>query len=171
VTGFLTRFRVALGFLLGGLVLWLSNPVWSTWVAGVVVAACGELLRIWAAGHLEKGREVTSSGPYRFTRHPLYMGSTLIGIGVAVASASVAVAAMIGVYLALTLSAARRSEEAHLREKFGDAYDAYVERRAQPMRRRFSLARALRNREHHTVAGLVAGFALLAAKIAGLAGW
>ena len=171
MTGFLTRFRVALGFLLGGLVLWLSNPVWSTWVAGVVVAACGELLRICAAGHLEKGREVTSSGPYRFMRHPLYMGSTLIGIGVAVASASVAVAAMIGVYLALTLSATRRSEEAHLREKFGDAYDAYVERRAQPMRRRFSLARALRNREHHTVAGLVAGFALLAAKIAGLAGW
>ena len=78
---------------------------------------------------------------------------------------------MIGVYLALTLSAARRSEEAHLREKFGDAYDAYVERRAQPMRRRFSLARALRNREHHTVAGLVAGFTLLAAKIVGLPGW
>jgi len=47
----------------------------------VVVAACGELLRLWAAGHLEKSREVTTSGPYRFTRHPLYMGSTLIGIG------------------------------------------------------------------------------------------
>jgi protein-S-isoprenylcysteine O-methyltransferase Ste14 len=165
VTRWLTRFRVALGFVLGGLVLWLARPEWSTWTAGLVVAASGELLRIWAAGHLEKSREVTTSGPYRFTRHPLYLGSTLIGIGVAIAAASLIVAAIIGVYIGLTLSAARRSEEAHLREKFGDAYDAYVEQRAEPMARRFSIARALRNREHHTIAGVIAGFALLAAKV------
>lgn len=162
----LTRFRVGLGFLLAGLVIWLSRPDWPTWAAGLAVATGGELLRIWAAGHLEKSREVTTSGPYRFTRHPLYLGSTLIGIGVAIASTSLIVAAIIGVYVGLTLSAARRSEEAHLREKFGDAYDAYVENRGQPMARRFSLARAVRNREHHTIAGLLAGFAILAAKIA-----
>jgi protein-S-isoprenylcysteine O-methyltransferase Ste14 len=165
VTRLLTRFRVALGFLMAGFVIWLSQPRWSTWIAGLIIAGTGEALRIWAAGHLEKSREITSSGPYRHTRHPLYLGSTLIGIGVAVASASPAVAAIIGVYVALTLSAARRSEEAHLREKFGDAYDAYVERRVAPMTRHFSLARALGNREHHTVAGLVAGFALLAIRI------
>lgn len=165
MTRLLTRFRVALGFAMAGLVVWLAQPRWSTWVAGAIVAGGGELLRIWAAGHLEKSREVTSSGPYRFTRHPLYMGSTLIGIGVAIAAASLGVAAIIGVYVGLTLSAARRSEEAHLREKFGDAYDAYVERRAEPMARRFSIARALGNREHHTIAGLVAGFALLAFRI------
>ena len=165
VTRMLTRFRVALGFLLAAVVLWLAQPEWSTWTAGAVIAMCGELLRIWAAGHLEKSREVTSSGPYRFTRHPLYVGSTMIGIGAAVAATSLVVAAIIGVYIGLALSAARRSEEAHLREKFGDAYDAYVERRVEPMTRGFSLERALRNREHHTVAGLVAGFALLAAKI------
>ena len=165
MTRLLARFRVGLGFLLAALVLWLSKPEWSAWVAGAVIAAWGELLRIWAAGHLEKSREVTSSGPYRFTRHPLYLGSTMIGIGVAVASASFVVAAIIGVYLGFTLSAARRSEEAHLREKFGDAYAAYVESRAEPLARRFSLARALRNREHHAVAGLIAGFALLAVKM------
>lgn len=166
MTRFLTRFRVALGFLLGALVLWLARPAWSTWTAGVVIASCGELLRIWAAGHLEKSREVTTSGPYRYTRHPLYMGSSLIGIGVAVAAASLIVAAIVGAYIGLTLSAARRSEEAHLREKFGDAYDAYVEKRVEPMARRFSVERAWRNREHHTIAGLVAGFALLALRIA-----
>jgi protein-S-isoprenylcysteine O-methyltransferase Ste14 len=165
VTRWLTRFRVGLGFLLAGVVLWLSRPEWSTWVAGAIIATAGELLRLWAAGHLEKSREVTSSGPYRLTRHPLYLGSTLIGTGVAVASASLVVAAIIGVYLGLTLSAARRSEEAHLREKFGDAYDAYAENRAVSMVRRFSATRALRNREHHTIAGLVVGFALLAGKI------
>lgn len=161
----LTRFRVGLGFVLAALVLWLSRPGWQTWIAGATVAYCGELVRIWAAGHLEKSLEVTSSGPYRYSRHPLYLGSTLIGIGVAVASNSLVVAAAIGLYLGFTLSAARRSEEAHLREKFGAAYDAYAERRAEPIARQFSLRRALRNREHHTIAGLIAGFALLAWKI------
>jgi protein-S-isoprenylcysteine O-methyltransferase Ste14 len=165
VIRWLTRFRVGLGFVLGAFALWLSRPEWQTWLVGATIASGGELVRVWAAGHLEKSREVTSSGPYRFSRHPLYLGSTLIGIGVAVASTSLVVAAAIGVYLGFTLSAARRSEEAHLREKFGDAYDAYAERRAEPMARRFSLSRALRNREHHTVAGLIAGFALLAWKI------
>lgn len=163
----LTRFRVGLGFALAALVVWLARPTVDLWVAGALLAAVGELLRVWAAGHLEKSREVTRSGPYRYTRHPLYAGSTLIGLGLAVASASPLVAGVIVVYLASTLTAARRSEEAHLREKFGDAYDAYVEKRAAPMDRKFSLARALANREHHTIAGLVAGFALLALKIQG----
>ena len=162
----LTRFRVGLGFALAGVAAWLAQPTWETWTIGAGVAVLGEALRLWAAGHLEKSREVTRSGPYRYTRHPLYAGSSLIGIGVAVASTSPVVAGIIVAYLALTLTAARRSEEAHLREKFGDAYDAYVENRAAPMTRRFSMARALANREHHTLAGLVAGFALLALKIA-----
>ena len=88
-----------------------------------------------------------------------------MSIATPVASASLAVAAIIGIYIGLTLSAARRSEEAHLREKFGDAYDAYVERRVAPMTRRFSLSRAIGNREHHTIAGLIAGFVLLAFRI------
>lgn len=158
----LTRFRVGLGFVLAGVVLLLAQPTWMSWQLGLVVALTGEALRLWAAGHLEKSREVTTSGPYRYTRHPLYLGSTLIGIGLAIASYHWVVALIVLVYLGTTLTAARRSEEAHLREKFGDAYDAYAERRAAPMTRRFSWARARYNREHHTMAGLVAGFAVLA---------
>src|SRR5262245_33076666 len=97
---------------------------------GAVGAIAGELLRLWAAGHLEKSKEVTQSGPYRYTRHPLYLGSTLIGIGMAVAANDLTVAVIVFGYLALTLTAAMRSGEAHLREKFGDAYAAYAEQRA-----------------------------------------
>jgi hypothetical protein len=53
-----------------------------------------------------------------------------------------------------------------LREKFGDAYDAYAEKRAAPMDRPFSWARAMGNREHHTMLGLATGLTLLALKIA-----
>ena len=53
------------------------------------VALAGEAIRFWAAGHLNKSREVTRSGPYRFVAHPLYLGSSVIGAGLAIASHSV----------------------------------------------------------------------------------
>ena len=165
MTRWLARWRVTLGFALAAVVLWFSSPSPLTWAIGALVALSGEAMRLWAAGHLEKSREVTRSGPYRWLRHPLYAGSALIGIGLAVASRSPIVAMVIAAYLGLTLVAALRSEEAHLREKFGDAYDAYAEGRAEPMPRRFSWSRALANREHHAVAGLLAGFAALAWKM------
>ena len=160
----IARRRVMLGFVAAGVVLWLAEPTWWSVAAGAAIAAAGEAIRFWAAGHLEKSREVTRSGPYRFTRHPLYVGSSVIGVGIAVASASLGVAVLIALYLGSTLTAAIRAEEAHLREKFAGEYDAYAARRAPPMERSFSLARALANREHHAIAGLVGGLVLLALK-------
>jgi protein-S-isoprenylcysteine O-methyltransferase Ste14 len=161
---FLARRRVTIGFVAGIVALWLARPTPRSLSAGAVVAIAGELIRIWAAGHLEKGREVTISGPYRWTRHPLYVGSSIIGIGLAIASARTVVAVLVAGYLAVTLRAAIASEEAHLTAKFGDAYPAYREGRTGAARRRFSLARALRNREYRAVAGVAATLALLAWK-------
>ena len=142
---------------------WLAKPTPRSLLTGATVAVAGEAVRIWAAGHLEKGREVTASGPYRLSRHPLYVGSSIIGLGFAIASASVWTAVIIFVYLAITLSAAIRSEERHLTEKFGPAYPAYREG-AIEVDRRFSLDRVFRNREHRAVSGVVAALALLAWK-------
>ena len=167
MTRLLARWRVFLGFVFAALALWLATPTRTSLLAGAAIAVVGECLRLWAAGHLEKSKEVTRSGPYRYTRHPLYLGSSIIGMGIAIASASAIVSVMVIAYLALTLTAAMRSEEAHLREKFGDAYDAYAEKRAAPMDRRFSWARALGNREHHTMMGLATGLLLLALKVLG----
>jgi hypothetical protein len=75
------------------------------------------------------------------------------------------VAVIVAAYLLLTLTAAILSEEAHLREKFGDEYDAYAERRAAPMPRSFSWERAMGNREYNAMAGLAAALAVLAAKL------
>lgn len=166
ITRLLARWRVTLGFACGALVLWLATPTWPMLAAGALVAAAGEVVRVWAAGHLEKSREVTSSGPYRFTRHPLYLGSSLIGAGMAIASANVWVAGLAALYLGTTITPAMRAEEAHLREKFGDAYDAYAERRVAPVARAWSWPRAVYNREHHTMIGVATGLALLAVKAA-----
>jgi protein-S-isoprenylcysteine O-methyltransferase Ste14 len=160
----LARRRVPLGFLAGIGAVWLADPTPRMLTIGTIVAAIGEGVRIWAAGHLEKGREVTMSGPYRLTRHPLYLGSTIIGIGLAIASASVIVSLLVAIYLGVTVSAAIATEEAHLTAKFGDAYPEYREGLLPGVSRRFSAARAVRNREYRAVAGLLAVLALLSWK-------
>ncbi len=156
------RRRVTLGFVFGALVFWLAQPTEATLVAGTSIAIAGESLRVWAAGHLNKAREVTASGPYRWLAHPLYVGSSIVGIGLAVVSDSVAVSGLIALYLIVTLSAAIRSEEAFLRRTFGDRYDRY--RRGAIDTSRFSLARAVANHEHRALVGLAVAVLLLALK-------
>ena len=160
----LARLRVPLGFAGGAVVLWLARPTWASLAAGATLAATGEAIRTWAAGHLEKGREVTKSGPYRFSGHPLYFGSTIIGTGIVVACYSLPVAVITVAYLLVTLGAAIRSEEAGLRAKFGQEYTDYRAGRASDAERRFSATRAIRNREHRAVLGLVVALILLVLK-------
>ena len=162
VRQFLARRRVALGFVFGAVAVYLARPTWRSLAAGAVVALSGQAIRLWAAGHLEKSREVTTSGPYQFTRHPLYVGSSIMALGVAVGCRSWVVAALVSLYMAATIAAAVRSEEAFLRERFGDAYDDYAQSRGPRVARRFSWQRAWRNREYRSVLGLVSFLALLA---------
>ena len=160
----LARWRVPAGYVIGIVAFWYMDPTAASLAMGAVVASAGEALRIWGAGHLEKGREVTTTGPYALTRHPLYVGSSIMGAGLAIAGRSLFVAVLTVLYLAITITAAIRSEEAHLTEKFGEHYPAYREGTASADARQFSLERAARNREYRALAGLIAVFALLAAK-------
>ena len=160
----LARYRVALGFLSGLAVFWLARPTRLSILVGLPVALAGELTRIWAAGHLNKSREVTSSGPYRFVAHPLYLGSALIGIGLAIGSGSAPVVLIVAVYLILTLSAAIASEEAFLRKAFGDSYDQYKRQRVVDRERRFSWRQAMANREYRAIAGALVALLLLIGK-------
>ncbi len=98
---------------------------------------------------------MTSSGPYRFTRHPLYLGSSLMGLGLAVAANHWAVAVLIVAYLGVTLWVAIRTEEAYLRATFGDTYDRYAGGALPVVARRFSLERAWRNKEYRAPIGLL----------------
>lgn len=164
VTRLLARLRVPLGFTCAALVFWAAHPSFQSLALGVGVALLGESLRIWAAGHLNKAREVTTSGPYRWFAHPLYVGSSIMGLGLAIACASIAVAAVIAGYLGLTLPAAIWSEEKFLQTQFGDQYASYRRGSADNDDRRFSMEQAITNHEHRSVAGLVAAIALLAAK-------
>ena len=161
----LARLRVPLGFAVAIIALVFARPSWSSWFLGAPMALAGEVLRCWAAGHIDKSREITRSGPYRWTRHPLYLGSTLIGAGFVVAANSALVAVVTSTYLVLTLIAAIRLEEAHLDEKFAGAYSDYRGGRAAPVARAFSWARVRANKEYKAILGLGLGFAYLALRV------
>jgi hypothetical protein len=151
----LARLRVPLGFAAAAVAMWFADPRGVRLAAGLALALPGELLRIWASGHIDKGREVTTSGPYKWMRHPLYVGSIVMAVGFVVAAGSWIVAAVVALYMGLTLLAATRTEEATLEARFPGAYSAYREGRSAPAERRFSWARVVGNREYRAIAGFV----------------
>ena len=165
VEGFLVRRRVALGAAGVLTALVFAQPTWPRLAFGFAVACLGEGLRFWAAGHLEKNSEVTTSGPYRWTRHPLYNGSGIIAIGVMIAAHNFAVTFLVLAYVLTTVPAAIRAEETHLRSTFGDLYDRYTRAEAPGVERTFSFERAMRNKEYRAVLGVLAGFGILALRL------
>jgi hypothetical protein len=148
----------------GAAAFFFAQPTLRSLALGAAIAALGEALRIWAAGHLHKSREVTASGPYRWFSHPLYVGSSVLGVGLAVASANAVTTSLIAIYLAVTIAAAVRTEEAFLRRKFGDAYKRYKLGDTVGSPRRFNVERAIANGEHRTLAGIAAAVLLLLLK-------
>jgi protein-S-isoprenylcysteine O-methyltransferase Ste14 len=120
-----TRVRVPLGFLFAAAYLWFARPAWTWIAAGSACVAAGLGVRAAASGHIRKNRELTTSGPYAYTRNPLYLGSVLIAIGFAVAARNLwialgAIAMFITIYLPVV-----RAEEQYLRSAFA-GYDQYA---------------------------------------------
>lgn len=159
------RARVPLGFVAAGVAFWFATPSWTSLAVGAGVASVGEAFRLWAAGHIRKGREVTASGPYRLTRHPLYLGSLVMGLGFVVAAANVVVATVVVGYLVIMLGVAITLEESMLREKFGADYDRYADGTLNAAHRPFSLSLARQNGEYRTLMGFAAALGVLALKI------
>ena len=161
------RWRVAVGFFVAVAALVLATPTWMSIAAGTAIGLAGEALRLWAAGHLVKGSELTTSGPYRWMRHPLYAGSGIMGVGFSVGAASWLAAVLVLGYFGLMTAVAIPLEEATLRDTFGEAHARYVAGEAPPPAggRRFSLRRALDNGEAVAFAGLVSVVIIFAVKV------
>jgi len=112
------RIRVPLGFVFAAAYLWFAQPKWWSLIAGAAVIAPGLLLRGVASGHVRKDREVTVTGPYAYSRNPLYLGSALIAAGFALAARDLWIAAaLLAIFIAIYLPTVR-SEEAYLRATF-----------------------------------------------------
>ncbi len=121
------RIRVPLGFAFAMLYFWLARPTWRFLALGSVMIVPGLLMRALASGHVRKNEALATTGPYAYTRNPLYLGSLLIGIGFAVAARSWWVGAVLVVMFFAIYVPVIRGEEKFLREKFPE-FDEYAQR-------------------------------------------
>ncbi len=152
----------------------LARPGPTTNLIGSALILAGMALRVWAAGMLEKGGDLCTDGPYRFVRHPLYLGSTVAAVGFAVMM-NVLWGWVLIVPLFLVLYGAQvLSEERHLRASHGPAHAQFAAavplivpwpgRAAAGTGRRWRLSLALVNREHYHVVVTASLAALLFVK-------
>jgi len=124
---FVARLRVPGGFLLLAAFAYFSRPTVPAIEIGLPVSIAGLALRAWAAGCLAKNERLASSGPYAYTRNPLYLGTLLVAAGLAVAARSPGLAVLFGAVFLLIYLPAIQLEEQHLRKLF-PAYGAYAAR-------------------------------------------
>ena len=121
------RIRVPLGFVFAVVYVWLARPTWTSIAAGAVIAAVGVWIRAMASGHVKKNEELTTTGPYAYTRNPLYLGSIVIAGGFAVAALSVWIGLLLIVMFVAIYVPVIRGEELFLRGAFPQ-YDEYSRR-------------------------------------------
>ena len=170
------RIRVPLGFVFAAVFLWLARPGGESLALSLVLVAPGVWLRGYAAGYVKKNAEVTTTGPYAFTRNPLYLGSMLIAFGFALASRSLWIALALALLFAVIYVPVIRAEEEYLRSQFA-AYEAYAARvpRLIPRMRaeraegdaegRFSAELYRKHREYNSLIGAAAIYAALILKM------
>jgi hypothetical protein len=168
----LQRMRVRLGYGYTAIVIVFSKPSsLITLVAGFLIAALGEAIRCWASGYIVKLDRMTVDGPYATCRHPLYLGSLILGTGVGLASGRRSLLYGYWLFFALVYPVTMLAEETELEEKFGGEFLEYRAKvpalipRAAPenidVTSDFSFSQFIKNREYKGVIAVVLAFFLL----------
>src|SRR5262245_18593472 len=120
------RWRVRLGYVLAIFVLWFARPTPRSIVIGALVGTAGLVIRAYAAGYLHKQSVLTVTGPYGYTRNPLYLGSSIVALGAGIATRSWISGAILVVYFALVYAVVMRREENELFIQHGEAFRVYA---------------------------------------------
>ncbi len=167
------RIRVPLGFAFALLYLWMAHPTRTSLLAGALLLLPGLLLRGFASGHVQKDKQLTISGPYAYTRNPLYLGSLILAAGFAVAARSWwIVAVMVAVFAAIYIPVIV-GEERYLRHTFPD-YDDYARHVPRILPRftpygsqhsAYSSARYWKHREYQALIGCAVVLGILVLKL------
>lgn len=169
-TNFWIKWRVRAGYPVGIAAFWFARPQLKWLLCGVGIAFVGLLLRGYAAGHLRKHKQLAVSGPYAFTRNPLYLGSVLLAAGFSVASHSWISTLLLAAYLAIFYPVVIRREQDELKTLYGAAFEQYSAQvpafwprlsPAIPSTIRFSWPLYRQNREYEAAIGLAVAMAIL----------
>jgi protein-S-isoprenylcysteine O-methyltransferase Ste14 len=172
------RIRVPVGFVFAAFYLWRARPSWTCLAAGSVIIVIGVALRAYASGYVRKASELTTIGPYAYTRNPLYLGSLIIAAGFTVAARSIQIALVAAAIFLVIYLPVMRFEEELLRSHF-PGFDEYARRvpRLLPrlsaetgMRGEFSAELYRQHREYNAALGAAAMLAALICKLVWLSG-
>lgn len=167
------RIRVPLGFAFAVLYAWLAKPSLLSMFSGMLLVVPGLLVRALASGHVRKNEQLTTSGPYAYTRNPLYLGSLILALGFVVASRSWWIAGVMILMFVVIYVPVIRSEETYLRKQFS-GFDEYARRVPRLVPRltvqnsggvTFSKELYLKHREYNALLGATATMLLLAGKL------
>ena len=167
------RIRVPLSFAFAIAYVWLAHPTRTSLLAGGLLLLPGLLLRGLASGHVQKDRMLTTSGPYAYTRNPLYLGSIIMAAGFAVAARSWWIPAILVFIFVVIYVPVIAGEERYLRQTFPeyDDYARHVPRFAIRFTRygnqtgEFSSERYWKHREYQAILGCAAVLMVLIAKL------
>lgn len=166
----LVRFRVRIAIPAALLVLIFAQPTRLSLVIGFHICVIGLLLRAWASGHLNKNVSLATSGPYRFSRNPLYMANLILGLGLVAAANSLVCWWIFLFYFLVFYPATIIKEQKKMAELFPQEYSEY-ERKVPlffprfrstfpPKARKFSPALYFHNKEYRATLAIL-GFLLL----------
>ena len=166
------RIRVPLGFVFAILYVWLAKPSGTGIAIGCIFIAIGLLVRASASGHVRKNEQLATTGPYAYTRNPLYLGSIIIAVGFGIASLNAWIAAIIIVFFLAVYLPVIRDEEKFLRAKFPE-FEDYATRVPRLVPRivpsgnpgSFSWELYRKHREHNALVGSLILLAILIAKL------
>jgi protein-S-isoprenylcysteine O-methyltransferase Ste14 len=157
------RLRVPGGFLLVAAFAWFSQPSLASLAAGLPVAILGLVLRGWAAGCLAKNQQLARTGPYAYTRNPLYLGTLLVALGLVIASRSLGLGGVFAAVFLFVYLPVIQLEEQHLRhlfpeyEEYAAEVPALLPRFAAKRTEGFRWPLYLNNQEYQAAVGLILG--------------
>ena len=167
------RIRVPIGFLSAVLFVLLARPTRTSLLAGTFAMIPGLLLRGLASGHVQKDKQLTTSGPYAYTRNPLYLGSLMMAAGFAIAARNWWIVAIMLLTFFLIYIPVIAGEERYLGKTFPE-YGEYARNvprmfpRLTPygsQRSDYSSARYWKHREYQASIGCVVVLAILVVKM------
>jgi protein-S-isoprenylcysteine O-methyltransferase Ste14 len=167
------RIRVPLGFIFAVVYIWLARPTRTSLIAGTLVLLPGLVLRGLASGHVQKDKQLTISGPYAYTRNPLYLGSLMLAGGFATAARSWWIVAVMLLMFAAIYVPVIAGEERYLRQTFPE-YDDYARHVPRMLPRltaygsrqsAYSSARYWKHREYEASIGCAVVLAVLIVKL------
>jgi len=121
------RARIPASILMAVAILIFAHPSRESFFTGLSVIFFGDILRIWASGHIHKSAEVTTTGPYALIRHPLYLGHLVVAIGFCVVSDSMLAFIVVMISFFIVYMPTWKNEEKNLITLFGETYENFMD--------------------------------------------